>query len=312
MLRIQELSKAYAKTRALDRVSFDVGEGELFGFLGPNGAGKTTTIKILTGLAVADSGQALLNGADMLRMDVATRRRIGVVHQHINMDNDLTAWENLDNHGRFYGMGRAHRLRRIDEMLEFAELTDRAHQQIKNYSGGMKRRLMIGRALLHEPELLFLDEPTVGLDPAIRRRVWSLIKTAQSHGTTLFLTTHYIEEAEFLCERVAFIDRGKIVKIDTPDNFKASLGEWAVDDLEDGDLKSHFFKSREQADDYVLSNPGPLTRRRVNLEDVFLNLTGHGIEKQTRKAGGASGNGGHAHKSHGQTSNHKNKGGHGH
>ncbi len=307
MLRIEGLTKTYGKTQALNGVSLEVDKGELFGFLGPNGAGKTTAIKVLTGLAVPDGGRAQLDEIDLLRRDVATRRRIGVVHQHVNLDNDLTAWENLDNHGRFYGMGKNRRLRRIGEMLEFAELTDRAHEQIKNYSGGMKRRLMIGRALLHEPELLFLDEPTVGLDPAIRRRVWSLIKTAQSHGTTLFLTTHYIEEAEFLCERVAFIDKGRIVRIDTPDNFKATLGEWAVDDLEDGSIKSRFFKTRKEADRHIVSHPSPLTRRRVNLEDVFLDLTGHGIVKRDRGAKDTA-----AHERRARGSLGRKRGGHGH
>ena len=240
MIRVADLQKRYGDTRALKGIDFHVPPGELFAFLGPNGAGKSTTIRILTGLTKPGSGKALLNGHDIEKNALDAKRQCGVVPQHINLDSELTVFENLDIHGRLFGMSKKDRKRRIQELLKYVELDNRIDSLVKQLSGGLKRRLMIARALMHEPAILFLDEPTVGLDAAIRRRIWALIKKVQQDGATIFLTTHYIEEAEFLADRVAFLDQGRIVEKDTPANLMERTGRWAVDQLQD------FFVSRNQ------------------------------------------------------------------
>lgn len=277
MIEVHDLTKRYGATLALDGVSFRVEPGELYAWLGPNGSGKTTTIRILTGLTRPDSGRALTNGHDMVRDPVRAKRQNGLVPQTMNLDAELTVRENLDIHGRLFGMARADRARRIDELLDYVELADRASSRAKELSGGQKRRVMIARALMHGPRTLFLDEPTVGLDPAIRRRIWSLIRTVREDGVTVFLTTHYIEEAEFLADRVAFLEKGRIVAEGTPAEHMSRLGEWAVDVLDNGHLSTSCHASREAANATAALSPGSVTVRRVNLEDAFLDLTGRKV-----------------------------------
>lgn len=266
------LSKKYGQLDALAGIDLTIGSGELFGYLGPNGAGKSTTIKILTGLTQKSSGQARLGGFDIEKESLLAKRQFGVVHQYINLDQELTVFENLDIHGQLFDMEKESRRKRITELLEYAEIGDRTTTLIKQLSGGLKRRVTLMRALLHKPKILFLDEPTVGLDPSIRRRIWALIKQIQQQGTTIFLTTHYIEEAEFLADRVAMIDKGKIVTIDTPKRLMEQVGNWAIDEITDREMKTHYFKDREQA--ATFQSDGAFTLRRVNLEDAFLSLTG--------------------------------------
>jgi ABC-2 type transport system ATP-binding protein len=229
MIRIEKLHKSYGKTQALAGIDLHVPAGELFAYLGPNGAGKTTTIRILTGLTRHSGGTAALNGHDISADATAAKRQCGLVPQHINLDSELTVGENLDLHGRLFGMPASARKARIAELLAYVELDDRVHSLVKQLSGGLKRRVMIARALLHSPQILFLDEPTVGLDANIRRRIWSLIKQIQQRGTTIFLTTHYIEEAEFLADRVAFLDSGRIAAVNTQEMLMAGVGQWAID-----------------------------------------------------------------------------------
>ena len=274
MIRIENLQKSYAATKALDGIDLSVAAGELFAFLGPNGAGKTTTIRILTGLTRLGSGRALLNGHDIESDGIAAKRQCGLVPQHINLDSELTVLENLDIHGRLFGMEPSRRRRKIEELLAYVELADRTRSLVKQLSGGLKRRLMIARALMHEPRILFLDEPTVGLDAAIRRRIWALVKRVQQDGTTIFLTTHYIEEAEFLAGRVAFIDQGRIVAIDQPHNLMARLGHWAIDQVNGEGMQTRYFPTREEATQFSAGQDCGFTLRRVNLEDAFLALTG--------------------------------------
>jgi len=274
MIRIENLQKSYAATKALDGIDLSVAAGELFAFLGPNGAGKTTTIRILTGLTRLGSGRALLNGHDIESDGIAAKRQCGLVPQHINLDSELTVLENLDIHGRLFGMEPSRRRRKIEELLAYVELADRTRSLVKQLSGGLKRRLMIARALMHEPRILFLDEPTVGLDAAIRRRIWALVKRVQQDGTTIFLTTHYIEEAEFLAGRVAFIDQGRIVAIDQPHNLMARLGHWAIDQVNGEGMQTRYFPTREEATGFSAGQDCGFTLRRVNLEDAFLALTG--------------------------------------
>jgi ABC-2 type transport system ATP-binding protein len=194
------------------------------GFLGPNGAGKTTTLNMLSTLLRPTSGTATINGHDITKEPDAVRRSIGYVFQDTTLDIELTGRENLDFHGRIYGLDKTTRQQRIQEVLELVQLTDRADSLVKTYSGGMKRRLEIARGLLHHPQVLFLDEPTLGLDPQTRRSIWEHItRLNQEKEVTVILTTHYTEEADYLCKRILIIDFGKIVELDTPDNLKARL-----------------------------------------------------------------------------------------
>jgi ABC-2 type transport system ATP-binding protein len=274
MIRLEDLRKKYKQVEALKGVSLRVGEGVMFAYLGPNGSGKTTTIKILTGLAVPSAGHAWLHGFHTEKESLQAKRQCGLVPQNINLDNELTVGENLHLHGKLFRMPRKERTQRICELLEYVELADRMHSPVKSLSGGMKRRVMIARALMHSPRILFLDEPTAGLDPAIRRRIWSLIKKIQQSGATIFLTTHYIEEAEFLADRVAFLDEGRIVALDTPQNLMEGLGAWALDRVADGGMETLYFRDREEANRHISGHQGSFSLRRVNLEDVFISLTG--------------------------------------
>jgi len=274
MIEIDQLQKSYGAVRAVDGIDLRVAQGELFAFLGPNGAGKTTTIRILTGLTRIGGGRAAIGGHDITLEPQAAKRQCGLVPQHVNLDSELTVRQNLDIHGRLFGMEPDRRRARTAELLDYVEMADRIDQPVKQLSGGLKRRLMIARALMHEPRLLFLDEPTVGLDPAIRRRIWALIKRVQQDGATIFLTTHYIEEAEFLAGRVAFLDQGRIVALDRPQDLMARLGAWAIDRINGEAMETRYFATREEATSYSASQDCGFTLRRVNLEDAFLSLTG--------------------------------------
>jgi ABC-2 type transport system ATP-binding protein len=234
-IEVQELTKVFDGTvKAVDGISFTVKKGEILGFLGPNGAGKTTTLNMLSTLLRPTSGTATVNGHDILAEPDAVRRSIGYVFQDTTLDIELTGRENLDFHGRLYGLERSIRQKRIKEVLELVQLTDRADNFVKTYSGGMKRRLEIARGLLHHPEVLFLDEPTLGLDPQTRRSIWEhILRLNQEKEVTIILTTHYTEEADYLCKHILIIDFGKVVVLDTPDNLKARL---------EGDVVSLLFK----------------------------------------------------------------------
>ena len=224
-MKLKELTKVFDKdVKAVNGISFTVTKGEILGFLGPNGAGKTTTLNMLSTLLKPTSGTAKINGNDVQKEPDAVRRSIGYVFQDTTLDIELTGKENLDFHGRLYGLDRVTREKRVKEVLELVKLTDRADGLVKTYSGGMKRRLEIARGLLHHPEVLFLDEPTLGLDPQTRRSIWEHILTLnEEKKITVILTTHYTEEADYLCNRILIIDSGKVVVLDTPDNLKARL-----------------------------------------------------------------------------------------
>lgn len=223
-ITVTRLEKKFNGFTAVDRISFSVKRGELFGFLGPNGAGKSTTIYMLTTLIAPTSGTATVNGFDICTDSESVRKSIGIVFQDQTLDPRLTAYDNLDIHGRLYGMSGQRRKERIKEVLDLVELKEWRDRMVKTFSGGMKRRLEIARGLLHTPEILFLDEPTLGLDPQTRRHIWQYIERLRKEGIAMMLTTHYLEEADHLCDRVAIIDHGKIKALDTPRNLKGVIG----------------------------------------------------------------------------------------
>jgi ABC-2 type transport system ATP-binding protein len=223
-VEVFELTKKYGSITAVDEVSFEIMEEEIFGFLGPNGAGKTTLVRMLTTLIKPTSGEARVACCDVAKRPEAVRREIGVVPQALTSDLDLTGFENMDIYGRFYGIPSKERKERINNLLDKVGLMARADDLVATYSGGMRRRLEIARVLVHRPKILFLDEPTIGLDPQSRRVVWDFLRELRQDGSvTIFLTTHYMEEAEALCTRVAIIDSGKIIAMGSPDELKAQI-----------------------------------------------------------------------------------------
>lgn len=278
MISIENLTKRFGVRIAVAGIDLEIESCEIFGLLGPNGAGKTTTVRILTLLSKKNSGSVKICGYDIEKDSERIKELIGVVPQHMSLDQDLTGRENLVLQARLHHLkNKAAMEQRINEILEFVELTDRADDKSRRYSGGMKRRLMIGMALLHKPKMLFLDEPTVGLDPQVRRKMWDLIRKMNESGMTVLLTTHYIEEADQLCRRVAIMNRGRIIAVDTPQKLKEKVGRVVVEHMEADGMINNFFDNREQAASYVAGLDSNATVREANLEDVFIELTGRRV-----------------------------------
>jgi ABC-2 type transport system ATP-binding protein len=228
IIRTSGLKKIFKNKKtivAVDGVDFSVLRKEIFGLLGPNGAGKTTVVRMLTTLIRPTSGNAWVDSFEISRDPENIRRIIGVCPQNSTLDIELTAWENLDFHGKLFGIPETLRRERITELLRMANLLDRAHSPVSTFSGGMRRKLEIVRAFINHPLILFLDEPTIGLDPESRREVWQQIRTLNAEGTTVILTTHYMDEAERLCDRIALMDSGRIILLNTPDNLKKAMPE---------------------------------------------------------------------------------------
>jgi ABC-2 type transport system ATP-binding protein len=305
--------KRFGDLTAVDCVDLQIREGELFGLLGPNGAGKTTLVRMLIGLIPITSGQALVGGIDVQRDPDGVRRVLGVVPQALTSDLDLTGWENLDIYGSFFNMTKAQRRPRIDELLHKVALWDRRNSLVKTYSGGMRRRLEIARGLIHKPKILFLDEPTIGLDPQSRRVIWDLLtELRQGDELTVSLTTHYLDEADALCDRVAIVDKGKIVAQGTPAELKLQVPgsdtlELAVAPVvpEDGlaTLKAlpgvHQVERTAQGLRIRADRGGELLPRafealrlgghevtsatvsRITLEDVFIHFTGRSLREES-------------------------------
>ncbi|MFA6363785.1 ATP-binding cassette domain-containing protein [Methanoregula sp.] len=224
-IHVTDLTRRFGELVAVDRISFEIVQGEIFGLLGPNGAGKTTTLSMLSTMLEPTSGTAEIMGIDIKKDQDGVRKAIGIVFQDQSLDEELTAWENMDFHDRLYRLPKEIREQRIDELLKLVELSDRKNDIVKTFSGGMRRRLEIARGLLHHPQVLFLDEPTLGLDPQTRNHLWKYIEIlAKEKNITIILTTHYMEEADRLCNRIAIIDHGKIIALDTPAQLKNSIG----------------------------------------------------------------------------------------
>jgi ABC-2 type transport system ATP-binding protein len=303
MIKVRDLKKSYNGNEAVQGVSFDVAEGESFGFLGPNGAGKTTTINILCTLLAQSSGEASVNGYDCKTQPNEVRASIGLVFQEVTLDSELTAYENLKFHCYLYNMERRLSEERIDEILEVVGLASKRDDFVKTFSGGMKRRLEIARGLLHRPHVLFLDEPTLGLDPQTRNQVWEFIRELRAReGNTVFMTTHYMDEAE-ACDRIAVIDDGKIIALGSPDELKRSLKGDTVylstdDDraaarelsekfsLEVKNVASGLAFSVEGGESFIprlfkeLSvKVTSVNLKRPTLDDVFLHITGREIRE---------------------------------
>jgi len=221
IIEVKNLTKKFADFTAVNDVSFSVGQGEIFAFLGPNGAGKSTTIKMLTTLLHPTGGSLSIDGHNPVKEADAARKSFGIVFQDPSVDEDLTAWENMEFHGVLYGVPKAARRARIDDLLKFVELFDRKDNYVKEFSGGMKRRLEIARGLLHHPKIIFLDEPTLGLDPQTRNHMWSYLQDLnKKEGITVFFTTHYMEEADRIAQRIAIIDHGKIIAMGSGEELK--------------------------------------------------------------------------------------------
>ncbi|HDN73982.1 ABC transporter ATP-binding protein [Archaeoglobales archaeon ex4484_92] len=295
------LSRRFGEILAVKNVSFKVKKGEIFAFLGPNGAGKTTTIYMLTTLLKPTSGYAKVAGYDVVRDAREVRKRIGIVFQDPSLDRDLTAYENMLIHAGVYGLARREVKEKIDHLLNFVELWEFKDKPVKYFSTGMRRRLEIARSLIHEPEVLFLDEPTLGLDPQTRAHIWDYIRSMRDEGnTTIFLTTHYMEEAEFLADRVAIIDRGEIIAEGSCDELKKMIGKDIVYVRANGEIKLEFAEAKRLEDGRIrfevanaaeaipkifdaASRSGvkidEISYRRPTLNDVFLYFTGRDIRE---------------------------------
>ena len=305
---VEHLTKKFGSFVAVDDISFDIPEGEIFGLLGPNGAGKTTTISMLATMLRPDAGTATIDGHDIIKDEDGVRKSIGIVFQDQSLDEELTAWENMDFHGRLYRIPKNVRLERTAELLDLVGLEERKDDIVKTFSGGMRRRLEIARGLLHRPKVLFLDEPTLGLDPQTRNYLWEYIeKLSQEMKITVIITTHYMDEADRLCGRIAIVDKGRIVALDTPENLKkriggdvitikspdysekvADLNESWIENIEQYD--GFFSVALHDAEEHVSELIELLINRKVKitsvsvhkptLEDVFLYYTGRTIRDE--------------------------------
>jgi ABC-2 type transport system ATP-binding protein len=276
----EKLTKNYGSIGAVQDLNLNIHAGETFGFLGPNGAGKTTTIRMLNTLTKPTSGCAFVNGFDVVTESAKVKNEFGVVQQQMSLDRDLDVKENLELHARLHHIDSDERKRRIADLLDYVGLTDQADRMVMTLSGGMQKRVMIIRALIHRPKILFLDEPTVGLDAQTRRRLWELIRRLNRDGTTIFLTTHYIEEAEALCERVGIIHQGRLIALGKPIELRQKLGLFAVETVANNTTEYHYFPDRPAAKRYVQKLPPELKSiiiRESNLEDVFVELTGQKV-----------------------------------
>ncbi|NJO42457.1 MAG: ABC transporter ATP-binding protein [Cyanobacteria bacterium RU_5_0] len=277
---LQNVHKVYNNISVVNDLSLTIEPGEIFGLLGPNGAGKSTTIRMLTTLTQPTQGDIVVAGYDVIRQPFGVKKQIGVVLQQVSVDMDLTVWENMEFHGRMHHIPNPRRQKEIDRWLEYVDLSDRRNNLVKTLSGGMKRRLQIARALLHQPQILFLDEPTVGLDPQTRRRLWEIIKGLNQQGMTILLTTHYMEEVEYLCDRIGIMDSGKLIEIGTLPELRQKFGEGLLMQQTGDRWDYKFFPTMDDAKTYLEQQPDKtgMMIRSSNLEDIFVELTGRNLD----------------------------------
>ncbi len=280
IIEVRDLVVKFGDFAAVNGISFDVKEGEIFGFLGPNGAGKTTSIRTITTIQKYDSGSVSIDGHDIKSDYLEARKLIGIAQQHISLDKDLTVRQNLKHHAIMHKIPAKELDRTIEEMADILELGDFMDHKVMDLSGGWKRKAAIIGAIIHSPKILLLDEPTAGLDTRSRHMLWELVRKLNSKGTTIFLTTHYIEEAETLCDKVAIIDHGKLIAIGTVDELRDKIGRISVETTwDDGRRRKEYFPSIQEAKEFSQTLGDKLFNiRRTSLEDVFLELTGGDIQ----------------------------------
>ena len=274
MIETKNLTKTFDNFTAVDSLDLKIETGVFFGLLGPNGAGKTTTISLLSTLLLPTKGEILIDGQKLTRNRPDLKRKISVITQEYSMRQDMTMDEIMEYQGRLYFMPRREIKERTEELLEFCDLIKFRKRTVRKLSGGMKRKLMVCRALLTEPEILLLDEPTAGMDALSRRQMWNLLRKLNGKNLTILLTTHYMEEAQNLCSRVALMDHGKLEEINTPSGLIDSLGRYAVDVFSGEETRSSYFNSREEAIAYLSGLSGQASLRETTLEDVFVERAG--------------------------------------
>ena len=277
MIEIRNLTKRFGDFTAVDHLDLTIETGEFFGLLGPNGAGKTTTISMMSTVLLPSEGEVRIDGQILDRKASEQKSKLSVITQEYSMRQDMTIDEVMEYQRRLYRLPRDKAREKCDELLEFAGLSEYRKRTVRHLSGGMKRKVMICRALLTEPEILLLDEPTAGMDALSRRQMWNLLRQVNGRNMTIVLTTHYIEEAQALCDRVALINRGAQQKLDTPQALIDELGAYAVDETGDDGLKSRFFHDRDEAIAYLSSAGHQASFRATTLEDVFVECAGRKI-----------------------------------
>lgn len=275
MIELKDLTKKFDRFTAVDHLNLTIEKGEFFGLLGPNGAGKTTTISLLSTLLLPTQGEILIDGQTLSRKRPDLKRKFSVITQEYSMRQDMNMDEIMEYQGRLYFMPKKEIRRRTEELLEFTGLIDFRKRSVRKLSGGMKRKLMVCRALLTEPEILLLDEPTAGMDPISRRQMWNLLRQLNERGLTIVLTTHYIEEAQSLCGRVALMNKGKLQEVNTPEAFIQKLGAYAVDEMSADGVSSRYFSDREDAIACLSAIKGKAALRDTTLEDVFVERVGN-------------------------------------
>lgn len=278
MIGCENLHKRFGTVEAVKGISMQVPDGTFLGLLGPNGVGKTTMMRMMTGLLAPDEGTITFDGRPMNRNAVAVKQAIGVVSQHINLDKELTVEENMEFAGRLYRMQKAEIAEATDRLLQFLGLDSVRGRISQGLSGGMKRKLMIAKALIHNPQYLFLDEPTVGIDPNARRDIWDFLRMQNKEGKTILLTTHYIEEAQHLCSQVMLMDSGTVFREDTPEALIAEIGPFKVEYDTGLRLESEFFQDLSAAKARSLELEFPCSVLPSTLEDVFFHYTSKGVE----------------------------------
>ena len=270
MIEIKNLTKKFDDFTAVDHLNLTIRTGEFFGLLGPNGAGKTTTIGMLSTLLLPTQGDIFIDGEKLSRKNPSLKRKISVITQEYSMRQDMTMDEIMEYHGRLYFMPVKKIREKSEELLEFCGLLPFRHRKVRHLSGGMKRKLMVCRALLTDPEILLLDEPTAGMDALSRRQMWNLLRQLNDKNLTILLTTHYMEEAQNLCERVAMLSHGKLEEVNTPQGMIEALGCYTVDQMTTSGTESRYFKERAEAIAYLTNLEGKCTLRDTTLEDVFV------------------------------------------
>lgn len=270
ILQAKNISKKFGEQTALEDVNLTIGEGEFFGLLGSNGAGKTTMIRIISTLMLPTSGEIMVNGQKLTRSNVELKKKITVMTQEYTLRNDMTIEEIMEYQGRLYHVPKRERRERSCELMKLVGLYEHRKKLVRHLSGGMKRKVMLCRALLPKPELILLDEPTVGLDPVFRHQMWELLRKLNQEGVGFLLTTHYLEEAQQLCKKVAFLNRGKIVEAGSPEQIVSDLGTFCVE--QEGE--THLFKQKTEAIAYLQQCDATAELRDTNLEDVFFHLSG--------------------------------------